>query len=135
MQSSRSHTEAIRSSISKTNELFSQELAGKHNFEVLDRIYTADARILPPGAPVVSGRENIGKFMSDFLRTANVVSAVPATEDLIVIGDGVVETGITTVVLKPEGQAPVQMSVKYVVLWRLEDGDWKVQVDIWNDVG
>ena len=32
----------------QTNDLFNAEVASKRNFEALDRVYTADARILPP---------------------------------------------------------------------------------------
>jgi hypothetical protein len=36
----------IKQGLSETNDLFN---SGKRNFEALDLIYTADARILPPG--------------------------------------------------------------------------------------
>jgi hypothetical protein len=52
----------IRAAMASTNDLFNVEVVGKRNFDALDRIYSRDARILPPGAPLVSGREAIKGF-------------------------------------------------------------------------
>lgn len=126
--------EKLRSSIAEVNQLFSREIIAARNFNVIDRIYTADARILPPGMPVVAGREAIGKFLPAFLQSGHVVSAIPATEDVIILEDGAVEMGTTTITVEPPGQASASLRVRYVVLWRLENGAWKIQIDIWNAV-
>ena len=47
--------------MARTNELFNTQVFGKRNFDALDKIYTVDARILPPGAPMISGRTVEGK--------------------------------------------------------------------------
>ena len=115
-----------------TNELFNREVFGKRNLAALDQIYTSNARILPPGAPMVSGRENIKKFWSELIGAVNAKSAVLASVDVMPAGDGVVEIGKATLTVEPQGQAASQMEVKYVVYWRQEDGKWKWHVDIWN---
>jgi hypothetical protein len=48
--------------MASTNDLFTSEVFGKRNFDALDNIYTAEARILPPGAPMISGREASRNF-------------------------------------------------------------------------
>lgn len=50
---------AIKKSMAKTNALFNTEIFGKRNFAAIDQIYTRDARILPPGRPMFSGRPEI----------------------------------------------------------------------------
>src|ERR1035441_7759619 len=45
----------IKLAMAKTNDLFNTEVFRNRNFGALDQIYTTDARILPPGAPLVSG--------------------------------------------------------------------------------
>ena len=115
-----------------TNNLFNTEVFGERNFAALDQIYTSDARILPPGAPMVSGREAIKKFWSDLIQSVNAKSAVLASVDVILTGDGLVEIGRATLTVEPQGQSTTQMEVKYVVYWRQEDGRWKWHVDIWN---
>ena len=122
----------IKLAMAQTNELFSTEVVAKRNVAALNDVYTANARILPPGAPMVSGREAIKKFWSDLIESANGKSAVLTSVDVMLAGDGVVEIGRATLTVEPPGQAQAQMEVKYVVYWRQEAGRWKWHVDIWN---
>ena len=130
--STQTSLDQIRRGMASTNELFNNEVVGRRNFAALDDIYTADARILPPGSPMVAGREAIKKFWSDVVRSANARSAVLTTVDIMPGGDGVVEIGSAVLTVQPEGQSAVEMDLKYVVYWRQEDGKWKWHVDIWN---
>ena len=122
----------IRLAMAKTNDLFGTEVFGKRNFAALDQVYTSDARILPPGSPIVSGRAAIKKFWSDLVQSANAKSAVLTSLDVIPAGEGMVEIGRAMLTVEPQGQPSAQMEVKYVVYWRQEDGRWKWHVDIWN---
>jgi len=122
----------IKRRMAETNNLFNTEVFGKRNFAALDQIYTSDARILPPGAPMISGRDAIKKFWSDLVLSVNAKSATLASVDVMEAGDGLVEIGAATLSVEPPGQPPAQMEVKYVVFWRQEDGRWKWHVDIWN---
>jgi ketosteroid isomerase-like protein len=124
--------EQIKAAMETTNQLFNMEVFGKQNFAALDSIYTRDARILPPGAPMISGREAIKKFWSDLVQSVHAKSAILASVDVLTAGDGIVEIGKATLTVEPEGQPAAQMEVKYVVYWRQEDGRWKWHVDIWN---
>lgn len=112
-----------------TNEIFGNEVVGNRNFSALDRVYTAGARILPPGAPMVSGREAIRKFWADLVQGANAKSVRLTSVEIIAAGDGVVEIGRATLEFV---DAPAPLEAKYVVYWRQEDGRWKWDVDIWN---
>jgi len=122
----------IKAAMARTNDLFNTEVVGKRNVAALDDVYTANARILPPGAPMVSGRESIKKFWSDMIQTANAKSVVLTSVDVMPAGDGVVEIGRATLTVEPPDQALAQMEVKYVVYWQQEAGRWKWHVDIWN---
>jgi ketosteroid isomerase-like protein len=124
--------EAVQLAMANTNELFNTEVFGKRNFDALDAVYTANATILPPGAPMVSGREPIKKFWADLIQSVNARSAVLASVEVMPAGDGVVEIGRATLMAEPEGQPAMQLEAKYVVYWRQEDGKWKWHVDIWN---
>ena len=122
----------IKARMTETNDLFNVEVFGNRNFDALDRIYTATARILPPGSPLIEGRPAIKKFWSGLVTGANAKSAVLSSIDIMPAGDGVVEIGRAVLTVAPPGQAEAQMEVKYVVFWREEDGAWKWHVDIWN---
>ena len=125
----------IRSGMAITNDLFNAEVFGKRNFDALDRIYTADARILPPGAPMISGRDAIKNFWSGMIQSAHATSAVLVSDDVVLAGNGAVEIGHATLTVEPPGQSAAQMQVKYVVFWREEDSRWKWHIDIWNSNG
>ena len=111
----------------KTNQLFEEEVVGKRNLAALDQIYTADARILPPGAPLIQGIEAIREFWGaaiDMLQPKNLkltsVETMPA-------GDGMVEIGAVHADI-----VNGQLDGKYVVFWKQDNGQWKWHVDIWN---
>ena len=63
---------SIKNAMQKTNDLFNLEVVSKRNFAELDNIYTRGARILPPDAPVIFGRDAIRKFWSDMIRSAKL---------------------------------------------------------------
>lgn len=118
-----------------TNDLFNTEVFGKRNFAALDQIYTSDARILPPGSPMISGRAAIKTFWSGLVQSANAKSAVLTSLDVMPAGDDMVEIGRAMLTVEPEGQPSTQMEVKYLVYWRQEDSRWKWHVDIWSQNG
>lgn len=124
--------EQMKAAMAETNQRFNVEVFGKRNFDALDQIYTTDARILPPGAPMISGRAAIKTFWSDLVRDANAKSAVLTSIDVMAAGDGAVEIGSAVLTIAPPGLPESQMEVKYLVFWREEDGLWKWHVDIWN---
>lgn len=132
MSHSQTALDAVRLAMAATNEVFNTEVIGKRNLAALDLVYTADARILPPGAPMISGREGIRAFWSDLIQAVNPKSAALSSVDVMPAGDGAVEIGRAVLTVEPAGQAASRMEVKYVVYWRQEDGRWKWHVDIWN---
>jgi ketosteroid isomerase-like protein len=121
-------TNAILAAMAATNAVFDTELVNTGNFDLLDRVYTADARILPPGAPMIAGRENIKEFWKQAIAALGVKSAKLATVDAEMTGDSVVEIGKADLVVA-DGSS---VTLKYVVHWKQEDGLWKWHVDIWN---
>ena len=118
--------------MASVNELFESEVFRKRNFDALDRIYTNDARILPPGSPMISGRQAIKNFWSNLIQSVNAKSAVLSSVDVTSAGEGVVEIGTARLTIQPAGQESTEMELKYVVFWRQEDSRWKWHVDIWN---
>src|SRR5437762_2439107 len=94
----------IKAGMASTNDLFNTEVFGKRNFAALDQIYTTDARILPPGGPLISGRPAIKEFLSNLIQGVNAKSAVLTSVDVMLSGDGVVEIGRAKLTIEPEGQ-------------------------------
>ena len=124
-------TPAAAQDIQKTNRVFEQEVVAKRNVDALDQVYTQDARILPPGAEMVSGRANIKNFWRSAMDSMGVKAVKLQTVDFEPVGDKGFEIGRARLEFAA-GTPPVD--VKYVVLWKRENGEWKWHVDIWNPV-
>ena len=120
--------DAVLAAMRQTNDLFTSEVGAKRNIEALDRVYTANARILPPGAPMIEGRAQIKTFWTQAIAGLDIKSVTLATVQAEAAGDSVVEIGraeLTT-------NAGQTVAAKYVVHWKQEDGAWKWHTDIWN---
>ena len=120
--------ETVLSAMRKKNELFHTAVVGRREVEQLDHIYTAGARLLPPGAAMITGREGIRAFWQQAIAGMSLESARLSSVEAQMAGDNVFEIGRADLVMAG-GQSA---TVKYVVLWKQEDGDWKWDVDIWN---
>jgi len=119
---------AIRTEIELTNRNFEAAVANR-TMHALHQVYTSNARILPPGAAMISGRENIQAFWQSAVDSMNVASVNLQTLDFELTGDTGYEIGQAT--LHFASGAP-SAHAKYVVIWKREDGSWKWHVDIWN---
>ncbi|WP_051390016.1 DUF4440 domain-containing protein [Bradyrhizobium sp. Ec3.3] len=85
--------------------------------------FTEDAKVLPPGAPILSGRKAIEEFWRAALERSDLTFK---TTELEVAGDTAYEIGETDT-----GQA----KAKYLVVWlRCPDGRWRLHCDIWNNM-
>ncbi|MEJ2008964.1 MAG: DUF4440 domain-containing protein [Acidobacteriota bacterium] len=120
--------EPVLTAMRQTNEVFDTEVIRKGNIDALDRVYTATARVLPPGAPMVEGRDKIKQFWQNTIKSLGVKSANLVTVDAEVVGDSVLEVGRADLTVG-DGQVA---TVKYVVHWKQEDANWKWNTDIWN---
>lgn len=92
-------------------------------------VYTAGARILPPDMPAVTGREAIAEFWTAAATQMGVTHVQLATLHLEVHADHAYEIGTATLTLG-QGQ---QAAAKFVVIWKQEAGEWRWDVDIWNN--
>lgn len=101
--------------------------AARKDYLGLAGFFTEDAKVLPPGAPIVSGRKTIGEFWRAALERIDLTFK---TIELEVAGDIAYEIGETDVKLS-SGQA----KTKYLVVWlRCPDGRWRLHRDIWNNM-
>lgn len=111
-----------------TNRLFEQ-LVLKGDMGGLDKVYTADANILPPGSPMVSGIVNIQAFWGGAAAAMGITKALLHTVQLDLSGDSAVEIGNAELFTTA---SPEPAILKYVVYWKQQDGAWLWNIDIWN---
>jgi uncharacterized protein (TIGR02246 family) len=118
-----------RSEISAVNRQF-EEAARKGDIERLGSFYTVDAIALPPDSPMVKGRDNIKKMWATVAQQMGLKDVRLDTLDLELAGDTAYEVGEAA--LTTAGGAA---AVKFVVVWKRVDGQWRLHRDIWNGKG
>ncbi|MFC3416148.1 YybH family protein [Algoriphagus hitonicola] len=93
----------------------------------LANAYTADAKFMAPGGPSVQGRANIQSAMHGMIQSG--ITAVDLRlENVYGTADLIAEEGELTLFV---GEQAVSTE-KYIVLWKKEDGQWKLFRDIFN---
>lgn len=118
---------AVRAAIEARNQEIGAAVA-KGDSAALAALYTANAILMPPHAPSVSGREAIQGAWKSFIDSGIKGLELKSTETAA-HGDTADEAGVYQV-LGPEGA--VLDTGKYIVIWKLENGSWFLLRDIWN---
>lgn len=118
----------LHAGIAETNRRFAEAMAAGDAERATAEAYTREARIMPPGAPTITGREAIAQFWGAAIAGMGVQGVALRTVELQPTGDGAAEIGEATLTLAGGAEAVA----KYVVLWRHEEGRWRWHVDIWN---
>lgn len=129
VQASSARSEDVRSAIEAANRAFGAAVR-KGDHLAVGELYSEDARVIPPGAEVVRGRAAITEFWKQGL-AAGLSDAVLSTVDVESAGDVAYETG-TARITNRDGQTS---QARYLVVWKKEDGSWKLHRDIWNAAG
>lgn len=117
------------SDISAVNRQF-EDAARKGDLDRLASLYTSDAIALPPDGPIVKGREAIKQMWGTVAQQMGLKDVRLQTLEFEQAGDTGYETGEAT--LAHAGGTAV---VKFVVVWKKTDGQWRLHRDIWNAKG
>jgi uncharacterized protein (TIGR02246 family) len=94
----------------------------------LAALYTANGQLFPANSNIVSGTQAIARFWQGAF-DAGIKKAKLVTIEAEGHGDTAHEVGTYT--LMGEGDTVLD-SGKYVVVWKRQDGQWKLHRDIWN---
>ena len=121
---------ALRRGIDETHRRFEDMFNRGDAAGAARQLYTRDARILPPGAETVQGRDRIAEYWAAAAAApqTGVRRVELSTLDLQPLGDGAYEIGRATLTLAG-GQ---RVTPRYFVVWKQEDGAWRRREDIWN---
>jgi uncharacterized protein (TIGR02246 family) len=123
--------EEVREAIKKTNLRFA-EIFKRGDASGVAAFYTADARLMPPDTPMLSGTEAISAFWQAAMNMG-IKEATLETIDVETSGDALAtEIGQFTLVIETQGGQRVEQTGKYIVLWKNDGGTWKLHADIWN---
>ncbi len=94
-------------------------------------LYTENAYILPPGSEMKRGRAAIQSFWQAVMESG-VKEAKLETLDVEEGGENLAREIGRYVLTIQQGSETVQSPGKYVVVWKQQGSDWKLDVDIWN---
>ena len=95
--------------------------------------YTENAKMLPPDATEVAGREAIQKLWQSWLDDGLKDLTLESTE-VEASGDLAYEIGDFSLQVPAANNTMSTATGNYLVVWkRAADGDWQLQVDTWND--
>lgn len=103
------------------------------NYNALADAYCLEGTILPPGTDIIKGREAI-KQRWVLPEGISVPYHKITPVEISVKGDWAYDIGYyegTT--LKKNGDK-ADWKGKYIIIWKKEDGDWKIYSDIWNRI-
>ena len=89
-------------------------------------LYTLDGQLLPPRSDFVTGRSAIARYWQEAMKIG--IRNLETTE-LEIHGESAFEVGRYTVEASDGSEADAGM---YIVVWKLEDGTWRMHRDIWN---
>lgn len=115
-----------RSDIGAVNRQF-EEAARNGDVDRLASLYTTDAMAFPPDGPIVKGRDSIKQMWAAVAQQMGLKDVRLTTLDFEQAGDTGYEVGEATLTLT-SGTA----IVKFVVVWKKVDGQWRLHRDIWN---
>jgi uncharacterized protein (TIGR02246 family) len=102
--------------------------------EAFVSFYAEDASVLPPNAPLVTGKESVRKWASGTMATPGFAVSWQTTKvEVSRAGDLAYSTDAYQVTANDAKGRPLTDRGKEVIVWKKQpDGKWKVAVDIYN---
>ena len=120
-----------KDAIAAVNRKF-EEAATKKDAAGIAALYTDDAIVLPPDAPMARGKAGIQELWGNVIQGLGLKSVKLETVDMEIAGDTACEVGRATLELAPQGGSAATAKAKYVVSWKKTKDGWKLHRDIWN---
>lgn len=128
------HHDAERDALKTTDERWAAAASAGRDVDAIVAQWTDDAKVYPPGMPVIEGKAAIRQFVADSLQVPGF-SITWTPEHVTVSADGTMGycTGSNRMTAPgPDGNVATMIG-RYVTVWRKEaDGVWRCAVDIWN---
>ena len=119
-------SDEVREAVEAGNRAFIKAFL-KGDATAVANLYTRDAQVIAPGAPVARGRSAIAAFWQTSI-DSGIKDVVLETGEVASVGDLAYETGDVRLVAKDGAVS----TARYLVVWKRVDGAWLLHRDIWN---
>jgi ketosteroid isomerase-like protein len=118
---------AVKSIIDENNKIFGDAVV-KGDSAALVNLYATTAHMFPTNMPPIETYDGIKRFFGEFAK-AGVKEFKLESVDVYGNGDNVIEEGKYT---QGDGKGKIVDQGKYIVIWKQENGKWKLYRDIFN---
>lgn len=119
--------DSVKAAIAASNKVYGQTFA-KNDSATFVGCYTSDACINPSNAPQMCGKDAINAFFKGGVQMG-IKNVVLTTKEVMGSREAMVETGTYEIMV--DGNKSVDKG-KFIVVWKEENGKWKMHRDIWN---
>lgn len=116
----------VKQQITANNQIFNQAFV-KGDSAAMVELYHSEAVIYPPNMAMMNQRNEMGRMVVGN-PAMGIKNMELKTVDVFGSGDLMVETGT----YQMGDDTKVMDKGKYMVVWKQEDGKWKIYRDIWN---
>lgn len=124
--------EDVRQAIEQVNARFVEAFKAG-DAATIASLYTESAKMLPPDATEVVGREAIQELWQGAIDDG-VKDLTLKAMDVEACGDLAYEVGSFSIQVPAENNAMATAGGNYLVIWkRGPDGRWRLHIDTWND--
>ena len=119
--------QSIKNIIIQHNDVF-METFNRGDYAEMENLYTDEGQILPPNGKVITGKTGIGEFWKGAM-AMGIKSLNMHTDEVELHGDTAIEISQATLFGEEEH---VIDEIKYIVIWKRQDGEWKIHRDMFN---
>ena len=117
----------VRAAIESANAKFSA-LAARGDGPALAGLYAKDGAVMPAGSEPIRGTQAIAKFWQGALDSGVAAIDLKTVE---VYGEGTTATEVGEYALRDKAGKVLDRG-KYIVIWRQQDGQWKLLRDMFS---
>lgn len=109
------------------------EAVMKSDTKAIGMAYTVDAKIFPNNTNIIRGREAIIDYWTlpeGVQTTFHKISP----EEIKIIDKEAYDYGYYEGTTRRANGSESNWKGKYVIIWKMIDGEWKIYLDIWNSI-
>ena len=123
---------AERATLMRIDKEWAQAAAARDAEKVLS-FWAEDARVYPPGQPVVAGKDALRRFVTDSFAIPGFAISWETTEFVVSAGGDLAYGTATNKVTFPGPQGSMTEVGRAVTVWKKgADKRWRCVIDIWN---
>lgn len=109
------------------------EYVNTNNYKMITESYTDDAKIFPQKGEILEGKQAILKYwtLPEGMKTINHKIT---QREITIVKNTAYDYGVYQGTTVEKDKTKSNWSGKYVIVWKKIGKDWKIYLDIWNNI-